>query len=181
MIFFWVFWRSEENIFNMWIKLTVSYNYLYGFIGFSYIKCIVQWYLTPCHPMDCRPPDSSVHRVLQARILERVAISYSRLNILWVLKFFFLCLETFCCHYLRNYFYHSLVILKHAKKCIWRDVIIMSPGYYSFAPGIALLFKDGTKEMDSLLLAFIEHNWEFSFSFPPITAKRKKFVRLEVL
>ena len=34
----------------------------------------------------------------------------------------------------------------------------MSPGYYSFAPGISLLFKEGTKEMDSLLLAFIEHN-----------------------
>ena len=28
--------------------------------------------------MDCSPPGSSVHGILQARILERVAISYSR-------------------------------------------------------------------------------------------------------
>ena len=33
---------------------------------------------TLCNPMDCSPPDSSVHGILQARILERVAISYSR-------------------------------------------------------------------------------------------------------
>ena len=31
-----------------------------------------------CDPMDCRPPGSSVHGVLQARILEWVAISFSR-------------------------------------------------------------------------------------------------------
>ena len=29
-------------------------------------------------PMDCSPPGSSVHRILQARILEWVAISFSR-------------------------------------------------------------------------------------------------------
>ena len=34
--------------------------------------------LTLCNPMDCNPPGSSVHEILQARILERVAISYSR-------------------------------------------------------------------------------------------------------
>ena len=33
---------------------------------------------TLCNPMDCSPPGSSVHGVLQARILERVAISSSR-------------------------------------------------------------------------------------------------------
>ena len=31
-----------------------------------------------CNPMDCRPPGSSVHGVLQARILEWVAIPFSR-------------------------------------------------------------------------------------------------------
>ena len=30
-----------------------------------------------CDPMDCRPPGSSVHGILQARILEWVAISFS--------------------------------------------------------------------------------------------------------
>ena len=31
-----------------------------------------------CHPMDCSLPDSSVHGILQARILEWVAIPFSR-------------------------------------------------------------------------------------------------------
>ena len=30
------------------------------------------------YPMDCSPPDTSVHGVSQARILESVAISFSR-------------------------------------------------------------------------------------------------------
>ena len=34
--------------------------------------------LTLCNPMDCSPPGSSVHGILQARILECVAISFSR-------------------------------------------------------------------------------------------------------
>ena len=34
--------------------------------------------LTVCDPMDCILPGSSVHRILQARILEWVAISFSR-------------------------------------------------------------------------------------------------------
>ena len=35
---------------------------------------------TSCDPMDCSLPGSSVHGVFQARILEWVAISYSRIN-----------------------------------------------------------------------------------------------------
>ena len=34
--------------------------------------------LNLCDPMDCSPPGSPVHEILQARILEWVAISYSR-------------------------------------------------------------------------------------------------------
>ena len=33
---------------------------------------------TLCNPMDCSPPGSSVHRILQARLLEWVTISFSR-------------------------------------------------------------------------------------------------------
>ena len=33
---------------------------------------------TLCDPMDCSPPGSSVHEIFQARILEWVAISFSR-------------------------------------------------------------------------------------------------------
>jgi len=39
--------------------------------------CAWLW-LTLWDPMDCGPPDSSVHGIFQARILEWVAISYSR-------------------------------------------------------------------------------------------------------
>ena len=33
---------------------------------------------TFCNPLDYSPPDSSVHEILQVRILEWVAVSYSR-------------------------------------------------------------------------------------------------------
>ena len=35
---------------------------------------------TLCDPMDCSPPGSSVHGIFQARILEWVAISFSRVS-----------------------------------------------------------------------------------------------------
>ena len=42
-------------------------------------------------PMDCRQPGSSVHRIFQARILEWVAISFSKnqtfYNDLWALYY----------------------------------------------------------------------------------------------
>ena len=37
-----------------------------------------QLYLTLCDPLDCSPPGFSVHGMLQTRILEWVAISFSR-------------------------------------------------------------------------------------------------------
>ena len=39
---------------------------------------IVQWCPTLCDPMDCSLPGSSIHEIFQARILERIAISFSR-------------------------------------------------------------------------------------------------------
>ena len=39
---------------------------------------VVQSCLALCHPVDCSPPGSSVHGILQARILEWVSISFSR-------------------------------------------------------------------------------------------------------
>ena len=40
--------------------------------------CIAQACLTLCISMSCSPPGSSVHRILQARILEWVAIPFAR-------------------------------------------------------------------------------------------------------
>ena len=39
---------------------------------------VAQSYLTISDPMDCSPPGSSVDGILQARILEWVAIPFSR-------------------------------------------------------------------------------------------------------
>ena len=39
---------------------------------------MAQLCLALCNPMDCSLPGYSVHRILQARILEWVAISFSR-------------------------------------------------------------------------------------------------------
>ena len=49
------------------------------FQGDSEVKVLVsQSCLTLCDPMDHSPPDFSVHGILQARILEWVAMSSSR-------------------------------------------------------------------------------------------------------
>ena len=39
---------------------------------------VIQSCPTLCNPMNCSPPDSSVHGILQAGILELVAISFSK-------------------------------------------------------------------------------------------------------
>ena len=45
----------------------------------SYCYCLVaKLCLTLCNPMDCSPPNTAVHGVFQARILEWVAISFSK-------------------------------------------------------------------------------------------------------
>ena len=48
-------------------------------LGSNHVYCMrAQSYPTLFDPMDCSPPISSVHGILQARILEWVAISFSR-------------------------------------------------------------------------------------------------------
>ena len=47
------------------------------FSGSVYVV-VVQSRLTLCNPMDCSPPGSSVHRILQARILECIAMPFSK-------------------------------------------------------------------------------------------------------
>ena len=42
------------------------------------VLCSVMSNSDSCEPMDCSPPDPSVHGIFQARILEWVAISYSK-------------------------------------------------------------------------------------------------------
>ena len=50
----------------------------WGWLGMRDLCLHAQWCLSLCDPMDCSPPGSSVHGILQARILEWVAVSLSR-------------------------------------------------------------------------------------------------------
>ena len=50
----------------------------YKTLCLEYVCLVPQSCLTFCDPLKCSPPDSSVHGVFQARILEWVAIFFSR-------------------------------------------------------------------------------------------------------
>ena len=56
----------------------LSLKYLFCFSSSKAWSEVTQSCPTLCDPVDCSPPGSSVHGILQARILEWVAISFSR-------------------------------------------------------------------------------------------------------
>ena len=63
----------------MWqefLRFTVSATYKYTMS--EWVSEVTQSCPTLCDPMDCSLPDSSIHGIFQARILEWVAISFSR-------------------------------------------------------------------------------------------------------
>ena len=61
-----------------------TYSYIQHLILLSYTYQVCVWVLvaqscpTLCDPMDCSPPSSFVHGILQARMLQWAAISFSR-------------------------------------------------------------------------------------------------------
>ena len=66
-------------------SLIVSNSHLlcpWYFCWFPHVVCVSCSILSLCNSVDCSPPDSSVHEVFQARILQWVAIS-------WVEYYFF--------------------------------------------------------------------------------------------
>ena len=58
--------KEVDSFFLCWIVLKESESE------------VAQSCLMLCDPMDCSLPGSSVHGILQTRVLERVAISFSR-------------------------------------------------------------------------------------------------------
>ena len=71
--------------FCLQVKMVFSMRTSSSFVSYSilffpmYVLCLViQSCLTLCDPMECRPPGSSVYEILQARILELVAMPSSR-------------------------------------------------------------------------------------------------------
>ena len=63
--------KCNTNV-TSWLSLLTLRVYLH------ISDLVAKSYLTLCDPMDCSPSNSSVHGILQARILEWVAISFSR-------------------------------------------------------------------------------------------------------
>ena len=61
---------------------TVKDNQILDSHGLIRQVLVNQSCLTLCDPMDCTPPDSSVHGILQARILEWVATNMASGNLL---------------------------------------------------------------------------------------------------
>ena len=63
------------------LKIYYASNYINSLFAVTVVKVkmsVAQLFLTLCDPVDCSPPGSSVHGILQARILEWVAIPFSR-------------------------------------------------------------------------------------------------------
>ena len=70
---------SNSFLNEVFIRVYI-YIYIYKYIYIYIYLCVLvaQSSLTLCDPMDCSPPSSSVHEIFQARILDWVAISFSR-------------------------------------------------------------------------------------------------------
>ena len=69
----------------MWINIFKNYysteRHVHWYVLLRNSACesaVAESCLPVCDPMDCSPPGFPVHGILQARILEWVAISYSR-------------------------------------------------------------------------------------------------------
>ena len=59
-------------------RLTQHHHREWAFQGTSGKEIVAQSCPTLCDPMDCSRPGSSTHGIFQARILEWVAIPFSR-------------------------------------------------------------------------------------------------------
>ena len=74
------------NVSKWWGFLVFFYFTWYSFVLWKVKVLVTQLCPTLCNTMDCSPPDCSVHGILQARILERVAIPFSRDLPSWGIK-----------------------------------------------------------------------------------------------
>ena len=68
---------KHETLTGMWSGEKQAFIFLFLLAACVFVL-VTQSCLTLCNPMDCGPPGSSVHGLLQARIRDWVAISFSR-------------------------------------------------------------------------------------------------------
>ena len=75
-------WFYDRHPSHLWYNLSIAYikhcvKTLK--VKFKWVRaCQVASFVSLCHPMDCSPPGSSVHGILQASILEGVDMPFSR-------------------------------------------------------------------------------------------------------
>ena len=87
---FTFYFETISNLQKKWQEQYKEFSYTIHPETSSFMDCLSQWkrvklkelvpqsYLTLCEPTVCSPPGSSVQGILQARILEWVAIPFSR-------------------------------------------------------------------------------------------------------
>ena len=73
-------WRilfiTLHSIFSMKLRRSTGSNII--LFNMKVKVLVAQSCPIPCNPIDCSTPGSSIHGIFQARILEWVAISFSR-------------------------------------------------------------------------------------------------------
>ena len=71
----------EADFFTIWAIPLLNRSSMKAIICLSHVcVSVAQSSLTLCDPMDCSPPGSYVHGILQAEILEWVAIPFSKVS-----------------------------------------------------------------------------------------------------
>ena len=75
-------WGQIKRAVNVRVEKFHSVRKTYTYVFNTHCVCVcvlaTQSHLTLCNSMDCSPPGSSVQGILQARILEWVAILFSK-------------------------------------------------------------------------------------------------------
>ena len=126
---------------------------------------VTQSCLTLCYPMDCSSPGSFVHGILQARILDLVATSFSNMNLSSSSLVAKLCLplatpQTVACH--------VPLSMGFSRQDHWSGLPFPSPPlmhslpyYQHFPPNCILVIKD-----KPTMRHYNCPNTEFIFGFP---------------
>ena len=77
---FWYYPR-QDVLKVIWCPLMVGVVYKLSVVfQMGYMSSYLRKCLTLCDPMDCSLPCSSIHGIFQARVLEWVSISFSRVS-----------------------------------------------------------------------------------------------------
>ena len=156
----------------------------------------IQWCLILCDPTDCSPPSSSVHGILQARILKWVAILFSKgsswpRDWTWILRIagrFFTIWAT------RGYNYYSLLAsgeqsnmkcLRLFRRNASSDFLThLVFDYLEWYPGPKLMLFSSQWEFSCTAYVSIAEWWlintlEWKFGFSKQNAFRNWMIRLK--